>query len=156
MLNLDALRPAEYRGYPRLPVRADAPPMRSLRAIGPVPISPGARAPGTGRLTARTGIRIRVDQARTGGRPYHKVYSTQGPARGSGNVARTSRLGSFSLFTHQAQTHRYHQIPIPTQAREAPMFRLIRRAIGGIFVVMIIIYLVSMALMKLFPADKDN
>ena len=27
---------------------------------------------------------------------------------------------------------------------------------GGIFVVMIIIYLVSMALMRLFPADKDN
>ena len=27
---------------------------------------------------------------------------------------------------------------------------------GCIFVVMIIIYLVSMALMRLFPADKDN
>ena len=27
---------------------------------------------------------------------------------------------------------------------------------GGIFVVMIIIYLVSMALMRLFPAGKDN
>ena len=27
---------------------------------------------------------------------------------------------------------------------------------GGIFVVMIIIYLVSMALMKMFPADKDK
>ena len=26
---------------------------------------------------------------------------------------------------------------------------------GGIFVVMIIIYLVSMALMRLFPADED-
>lgn len=27
---------------------------------------------------------------------------------------------------------------------------------GGIFVVMLIIYLVSMLLMRLFPADKEN
>ena len=34
-------------------------------------------------------------------------------------------------------------------------FELLGIGWGGIFVVMIIIYLVSMALMRLFPADKD-
>ena len=33
-------------------------------------------------------------------------------------------------------------------------FELLGIGWGGIFVVMIIIYLVSMALMKIFPADK--